>query len=530
QFVDNIWKHLKAGFMAWLFGSLAEAGIEIPSDFSLGSILKLVLQVLGLTYDRIRAKAVKLIGERNVMLLEKAWELISALIKGGPAALWEKIKEFLGNLKEMVINAIQEWVVSTVIKSAITKLATMFSPVGAIIQAIITIYNTVMFFIERMNQILALVEAIINSVHKIATGDLSSAANWVEQAMARTIPVIIGFLARLLGLSGISEKIKEIIKKIQGTVDKAVDKLIDKIVKGIGKLFGKGKADEKGSGDPQHDAKVQAGLLAIDQEDEKLQKEEKTEKADAEKVAAKVKKDHPVFKSISVIESEDSWDYDYVASPGKKKKGPRRGAAGAGTASPVTMSTLKSLAQGLDDSWVTDGGERHFRNKAAADIWIRFHRPTKARPNFGAHAALRSGSGGGNALRDAVNKQLTANKLIGGITVPTRGRGGINYHTETMVFNITKGIISNNPKEIKQVDVQVFSFFEICGGCESELKSVKGAKVTTDSVNAKFGIVFDSRYEPPGDVARTNPNYIRAFDLIRSAKRDMLWFKTFKLI
>ncbi|MBO0792026.1 MAG: hypothetical protein J2P36_13915, partial [Ktedonobacteraceae bacterium] len=324
QFVDNIWKHLKAGFMAWLFGSLAEAGIEIPSDFSLGSILKLVLQVLGLTYDRIRAKAVKLIGERNVMLLEKAWELISALIKGGPAALWEKIKEFLGNLKEMVINAIQEWVVNTVIKSAITKLATMFSPVGAIIQAIITIYNTVMFFIERMNQILALVEAIINSVHKIATGDISSAANWVEQAMARTVPVIIGFLARLLGLSGISEKIKEIIKKIQDTVDKAIDKLIDKIVKGIGKLFGKGKADEKGSGDPQHDAKVNAGLLAIDQEDAKLQKEGKIEKADAEKVAAKVKRDHPIFKSVTVVDGGETWDYDYVASPGKKKKGEKK--------------------------------------------------------------------------------------------------------------------------------------------------------------------------------------------------------------
>src|SRR5207245_10538813 len=50
QFVDNIWTHLKAGFMAWLFGSLAEMGIEMPKDFSLGSILKLVLQVLGLTY------------------------------------------------------------------------------------------------------------------------------------------------------------------------------------------------------------------------------------------------------------------------------------------------------------------------------------------------------------------------------------------------------------------------------------------------------------------------------------------------
>src|SRR5260370_22245759 len=294
QFADNIWTHLKAGFMAWLFGSLAEAGIEVPSDFSLGSILKLVLQVFGLTYDRIRAKAVKLIGERNVMLIEKAWELISALIKGGPAALWEKIKEFLGNLKEMVVNAIQDWVVTTVIKAAITKLATMFNPVGAIIQAIMAIYNTVMFFIERINQILAFVEAIINSVYKIATGDIGSAANWIEQALARTIPIIIGFLALLLGRSEISGKIKESIKKIRDTVDKAIDKLIGTIIAGIGQFVGKGKAEEKGTGDPEHDAKVQAGLLAIDLEDERNAKDGKIDQADAENVATKVKKEDQV--------------------------------------------------------------------------------------------------------------------------------------------------------------------------------------------------------------------------------------------
>ena len=50
MFVDNITTHLKKGFMEWLFGSLAATGIAIPSDLSLGSILKLVLSVLGLTW------------------------------------------------------------------------------------------------------------------------------------------------------------------------------------------------------------------------------------------------------------------------------------------------------------------------------------------------------------------------------------------------------------------------------------------------------------------------------------------------
>ncbi|MCI0489628.1 MAG: DNA/RNA non-specific endonuclease, partial [Blastocatellia bacterium] len=61
-------------------------------------------------------------------------------------------------------------------------------------------------------------------------------------AMARTIPVIISFLARLLGLGGISEKIRSFIEGIRERVDKAIDKLIEKVMAGIKKAVGVGKA------------------------------------------------------------------------------------------------------------------------------------------------------------------------------------------------------------------------------------------------------------------------------------------------
>lgn len=242
QFSDNIWTHLKNGFFAWLFGSLADAGIQAPPDFSPGSILKLVLQVLGLTYAKIRAKAVKLIGERNVGLIEKAAEILKALITGGPEKLWEMMKEYLSNLKETIADSVQEFIVTAIIKAAVTKLVSMFNPVGAIIQAILAIYNVVMFFVEKINQILAFVQSIIDSVYAIVMHQIDNAANAIEQALARTIPLIIGFLARLLGLSGITQKIVGIIKKIQDKVDKAVDKVIAKVVAGIGKLVGGVKA------------------------------------------------------------------------------------------------------------------------------------------------------------------------------------------------------------------------------------------------------------------------------------------------
>ncbi|MEP6901467.1 MAG: hypothetical protein ABJA66_06930 [Actinomycetota bacterium] len=247
QFINNIWTHLKAGFMKWLFGSLADAGIEIPTDLSLVSIFKLVMGVLGITYAKMRAKAVKLLGPTAVAVIEKLVEYVGDLISGGPAKLWEHVKADIGDLYAMVIDAIQSWLIETVIKQAAIKLLSFFNPAGAFVQAILAIYNTVVFIIENAAKIMAFVEAVINSVSSIAQGAIGTAANWIEQALANTIPLVIGFLARLIGLGGISKKIKEFIEKVQTKVDQAIDKAIAKVVgvvkKLFGKMTGKGKKD-----------------------------------------------------------------------------------------------------------------------------------------------------------------------------------------------------------------------------------------------------------------------------------------------
>ena len=70
----------------------------------------------------------------------------------------------------------------------------------------------------------------------------ADAIAWIEKSLAAAIPVVIGFLARLLGLSGITEKITGFIKKVQAKVDAAIGKVIGKIVGVVKKLFGKVKA------------------------------------------------------------------------------------------------------------------------------------------------------------------------------------------------------------------------------------------------------------------------------------------------
>jgi hypothetical protein len=263
-FVGNIWTHLKAGFMKWLFGNLPP-GVTIPTDLSLVSIFKLVMGVLGITYEKMRAKAVKLIGNTAVTVIEKLVGYIHTLVTGGPQALWEQVKGDLSNLKSMVIDAIQSWLVETVVKQAIAKIVSMFNPAGAIIQAIIAIYNIVMFVIEKAQQIMAFVESVVNSVHAIATGAIGGAVKWIEQALANTIPIVIGFLARLIGLGGISQKIRDFIMKVQSKVDQAIDKALKVIVDKIKKLFGKltGKDDTPEQKQKRVDDASAAALAAV---------------------------------------------------------------------------------------------------------------------------------------------------------------------------------------------------------------------------------------------------------------------------
>lgn len=241
QFTGNFLKHLKAAFINWLFGTMSKAGIEIPSEFSFKGVFGLILQIIGITKDWIRSRVVKLIGAKNVERIEKAWSIVSTFISGGIGGLWDKAKQYLGDLKDKLFDTIQNWLITQIVKQAVIWVLSLLNPVSALLKIIKMIYDVVMFFVENIDRILQLVKAVIQSTAKIMAGNIGAAANWIENAMARILPIIISFLARLLGISGIANKIKSFIKKIQKKVRGVVDKILKKIVKGIKKFIGKAK-------------------------------------------------------------------------------------------------------------------------------------------------------------------------------------------------------------------------------------------------------------------------------------------------
>ena len=236
QFASNIVSHLRASLIGWLTGAMAGANIYIPQAFTLQEIIKFVLSVLGLTWQNIRSKLVRVAGERVVTAMETGFDIVVTLVRDGPAAAWERIRESLTNLREMVVEGVMNFVRDRIVVAAVTRLVSMLNPAGAFIQAVIAIYNTVMFFVERLRQIAQVAAAFIDSIAAIASGVIAAAANRVEQTMAGLLTLVISFLARLVGLGRVSDAVTNIINRIRAPIDRALDRVVDWIVR-LGRRF-----------------------------------------------------------------------------------------------------------------------------------------------------------------------------------------------------------------------------------------------------------------------------------------------------
>lgn len=267
QFVGNIGKHLQQGLMGWLLGTLGGAGLRMPESLDLKGILGLVMQVMGLTYANVRARAVKLVGERTVGAMEKTAQVFQLLASEGPVGMWHLIQDKVGDLKEQVLGQIKDFVITKIITAGITWLLSLFNPAAAFIKACKLIVDVIMFFIERGSQIMELVNAILDSVSAIASGSLGQAAAKVEQALGKALPVAISFLASLIGIGGISDRVKKIIGSVQKPIFSAIDGVLKAAAKGIKSLVGGGKG--KGTVTPQADDQqrlkqgVTTGVAAI---------------------------------------------------------------------------------------------------------------------------------------------------------------------------------------------------------------------------------------------------------------------------
>ncbi|WPR75103.1 DUF4157 domain-containing protein [Algoriphagus sp. NG3] len=250
QFFDNILTHLLGGVRDWLFGELASAGINPPADLTFESILGFVLDVLGLTMDNVWERLEMKLGPERVAQIRGAidtlsgiWTFIKDVWERGPIAIWEYVQEQLSNLWTMVLEQVQSWVVTQIITQVTTRLLSLLDPTGimAVVNSFIAFYRAVQSFIEKLREMLEIVNSFVAGVANIARGAIGDAANYLESALARAIPVAIGFLANQVGLRGLGARIAEMIGGLRERVNAAIDWLIDRAIAAGGALLEMGR-------------------------------------------------------------------------------------------------------------------------------------------------------------------------------------------------------------------------------------------------------------------------------------------------
>ncbi|WP_028982277.1 hypothetical protein [Sporocytophaga myxococcoides] len=259
NFGANIMKHLGEGFMNWLTGQLNSLPIQLPERFDLKGIVSLTLQVLGLTYASLRSKLSNKVGEDKVQMAETGVEMMMEVKEKGPIAMYDMMADKADSIKNEFIEGAKEWAITNMIKQGLIRLATMINPAGAIVQAVLGIYNGVIFLVNNWDRILAFVNSVFDSIAAIASGAISQASAFVEKTMAQTIPLILDFIAQQLNLSGIAERITKIIHRIRKPIDQVIDKVIDFITNKVKKIAGKllGKDKDKAKDKDKHKEKTE---------------------------------------------------------------------------------------------------------------------------------------------------------------------------------------------------------------------------------------------------------------------------------
>lgn len=262
SFKTNFLKHLKDALFEWLTGSLE--GLKLPATWNLQGIVSVALQMVGISYANIRRHMVNVMGERAVVGVEKTVSVVRTLISDGPMAAWAQLEEMADDMREAFVSAVKDFIKRKIIEQAVQWVVSLFIPGAGIIKAIIGIYDTIVFFIQKAKQIATMVGNFLSSIGEIAAGNIGAAATALENGLARGLSLVISFLAALLRLNGVTSMIRGALQKVHAKVDAVLARIANWIAAKAGKLVSKAMGGDPNATPQQRlDRAMSEGLEAV---------------------------------------------------------------------------------------------------------------------------------------------------------------------------------------------------------------------------------------------------------------------------
>ncbi|MFI0759719.1 toxin C-terminal domain-containing protein, partial [Streptomyces anulatus] len=265
-FITNIADHLKTGVVSWLLGTAVKAGLDLPAKFDLKGIIQLIGSMLGLTWDNIRTRVTrKGVPDEAMSAVETSVPVAKNLAAEGPAGAVKEIQAEAGDLKATILGKLTTYLIPTVLIAGITWIISLLNPASAFVRAVKGIIDIVTFIVTQGAQIADFVNAVLDAVIAIANGGQAGVPKLIEAALASSVPLLIGFLAALLGIGGLANKVKSVLQSVSRPVTRAIDKIVDFIAKKgkalWAKLKGKSKNPESSKKDATKDKKLKPATV-----------------------------------------------------------------------------------------------------------------------------------------------------------------------------------------------------------------------------------------------------------------------------
>ncbi|MEU6044315.1 hypothetical protein [Streptomyces griseus] len=269
-FITNIADHLKTGVVSWLLGTAVKAGLDLPARFDLKGIIQLIGSMLGLTWDNIRTRVTrKGVPDEAMSAVETSVPVAKNLAAEGPAGAVKEIQAEAGDLKATILGKLTTYLIPTVLIAGITWIISLLNPASAFVRAVKGIIDIVTFIVTQGAQIVDFVNAVLDAVIATANGGQAGVPKLIEAALATSVPLLIGFLAALLGIGGLANKVKSVFQSVSRPVTRAIDKIVDFIAKKGKALWNKlkrkhpdkskdNKVTKDTSGDPRTNKREQA--------------------------------------------------------------------------------------------------------------------------------------------------------------------------------------------------------------------------------------------------------------------------------
>ena len=114
-----------------------------------------------------------------------------------------------------MLDSLTSYLRNRVLIAAVTKLASMFNPVGAIVQGLLTAYRIYQFIGDKFKQMFELVSAIFENLNAMHKGSIQGAINGVESILGKGLTLGIDLLAQVLGLGKLTNAVNDAIDKIR---------------------------------------------------------------------------------------------------------------------------------------------------------------------------------------------------------------------------------------------------------------------------------------------------------------------------